>query len=340
MLRLPRFRYLEAQSLGDAVAMRRDAGDDASFVAGGTDLYPNMKRRQQTPHTVIGLGRVAELRRVTGTPETGVTIGAGVTLTELAHHPVAAEHYPAVAHAAAAVSTPLLRNMGTIGGNLLLDTRCNYYDQTYEWRKAIDFCMKRDGEICWVAPSSPRCWAVQSSDGVPVAVAIGAEVTLASDRGERRIPAAALYRNDGIAYLTKQPDELLTAYHLPPAKHPTFGGAGWRATYHKLRRRDSFDFPVLGVAVRADFDRDGTVTAARVVLGSIASYPMEVPEAAAAIVGTRLDAASIGAAADAAHRPAKPMDNTDFTLAWRKEMVRVYVSRALATLAADPSRGG
>jgi 4-hydroxybenzoyl-CoA reductase subunit beta len=213
-----------------------------------------------------------------------------------------------------------------MGGNLLLDTRCNYYDQTYEWRKAIDFCMKRDGQICWVAPSSPRCWAVQSSDGVPVAVALGAEVTLVGPRGERRIPAAGLYRNDGIEYLSKAADELLVSYHLPPVN-------GWRATYHKLRRREAFDFPVLGVAARVDLADDGTVRAARIVLGAVASYPMEIPEAAAAIVGRRLDATSIGAAADAAYRPAKPMDNTDFTLAWRKEMVRVYVQRALEELA-------
>ncbi|HET7566112.1 MAG TPA: FAD binding domain-containing protein [Gemmatimonadaceae bacterium] len=337
MLRLPRFTYLEPLSLDDAIRMRAESGDDASFVAGGTDLYPNMKRRQQTPRTVIALQRVRELQAITGTPRDGMTIGAGVTLTALGAHPVIAEHYPAVAHAAAVVSTPLLRNMGTIGGNLLLDTRCNYYDQTYEWRKAIHFCMKKDGEICWVAPSSPRCWAVQSSDGVPVAVAIGAEVTLASARGERRIPAAELYNNDGMRYLTKAPDELLVAYHLPPAGDATRTEGRWRATYHKLRRRGSFDFPVLGVAARVDFNDDDTVRTARIVLGGVASYPMEIPEAARAIAGQRLDAATIAAAADAAYRPAKPMDNTDFTLSWRKDMVRVYVQRALAEIA-DPGR--
>src|ERR687884_870153 len=239
MLRLPRFTYLEPRSVAEAVRLRTDAGDDAAFVAGGTDLYPNMKRRQQTPRTVIALSRVRELDEISGTPQSGITIGAGVPLSRLARHPVISEHYPSVAHAAGVVSTPILRNMGTIGGNLLLDTRCNYYDQTYEWRKAISFCMKRDGEVCWVAPSSPRCWAVQSSDGVPVAVALGAEVTLASARGERRIPAAALYRNDGIDYLTKAPDELLVAYHLPPVGYPPQAGVGWRATYHKLRLRVS-----------------------------------------------------------------------------------------------------
>jgi 4-hydroxybenzoyl-CoA reductase subunit beta len=326
MLRLPRFRYLEPVTIEDAIRLRGENGPDTMFVAGGTDLYPNMKRRQQTPATVISLSALPALRRIEGNARTGLTIGAGVTLTEIAAHPGIRAHWPAVAHAAEVVSTPLLRNMGTIGGNLLLDTRCNYYDQTYEWRKAIDFCMKRDGTICWVAPSSPRCWAVQSSDGVPVAVALGAEVTLASARGTRRIPAAALYRNDGIQYLTKEPDELLVSYHLPAVN-------GWRASYVKLRRRDAFDFPVLGVAARVDVNDDGTVRAARVVLGAVASYPQDVPEAARALVGSRLEPEAIAAAADAAFRPAKPMDNTDFTLSWRKEMVRVYVQRALEAIA-------
>jgi 4-hydroxybenzoyl-CoA reductase subunit beta len=330
MLRLPRFRYYEPTTVSEALRLWADAAPDAAYVAGGTDLYPNMKRRQQTPATVIALHRIGELRTLNGTPEAGMTVGACVTLTELATHPAIRDRYPAVAHAAHVVSTPILRNMGTIGGNLLLDTRCNYYNQNYEWRKAIDFCMKRDGEICWVATSSPRCWAVQSSDGVPVAVALGAEVTLASMRGTRRIPAQQLYRNDGIEYLEKAPDELLTAYHLPPVSN-----GRWRASYRKLRRRDAFDFPVLGVAAWVDFGSDGTVTAARIVLGAVASYPQEIPAASVAIVGTRLDESAIGSAADAAYRPAKPMDNTDFTLSWRKEMVRVYVQRALQDIRAQ-----
>ncbi|MDQ3698135.1 MAG: FAD binding domain-containing protein [Gemmatimonadota bacterium] len=325
MLRLPRFRFFEPRSVDEALRIQEEAGREAMFVAGGTDLYPNMKRRQQTPTTVISLARLRELGEVVGTARDGVTIGACVTLSNLARHTTVAAHYTAVAHAAELVSTPLLRNMGTIGGNLLLDTRCNYYNQTYEWRRAIDFCTKRDGAICWVAPSSPRCWAVQSSDGVPVAVALGAEATLVSVRGTRRIPAANLYRDDGIAYLAKAPDELLVSYHLPPA-------VGWRASYRKLRRRDAFDFPVLGVAARVDLAGDGTVRDARIVLGAIASYPLEVPEAVAAIRGTRLEPESIRAAAEAAYQPAKPMDNTDLPLAWRKEMVRVYVRRALQDL--------
>ena len=328
MLRLPRFRFVAPPTVMDALGARFELGNDAMYVAGGTDLYPNMKRRQQTPGSVISLAGIASLREIHSSPELGLRIGAGVTLSRLAADPTVRRYYPAVATAAGLVSTPPLRNMGTIGGNLLLDTRCNYYDQTYEWRKAIDFCMKKDGRICWVAPSSPRCWAVQSSDGAPVAVALGASVMLASGGGVRRIAAEDLYHNDGMRFLTKRPDELLVWYVLPPV-------GAWRASYVKLRRRGSFDFPVLGVAARVDFQPDGTVRDARIVLGAVASYPMRIEAAKAALVGRRLDAGSIADAADAAFKPAKPMDNTDFTLSWRKEMVRVYVTKALEEIASQ-----
>ena len=214
--------------------------------------------------------------------------------------------------------------MGTLGGNLCLDTRCNYYNQSYEWRKAIDFCMKKDGAICWVAPSSPRCWAVNSSDVAPVMVAIGAEYRLVGPQGERVVPAGRFYHNDGINYLTKQPDEILAEVRLPAPD-------GWDAVYHKLRRRGSFDFPVLGVAAWIKWSGK-KVADARIVLGGVASWPQEVPEAAAALKGAALSKETIESAAEAAYRPSKPMDNTDFDLSWRTQMTRVYVTRALEEL--------
>ena len=324
MLRLPAFTYLQPKSLNEALAMKADAGPEGMFVAGGTDLYPNMKRRHQEPRTVISLMGIPELRRLDGWK-----VGTCVTLTELSNLPTVQRSYPAVARAAELVSTPLLRNMGTLGGNLCLDTRCNYYNQSYEWRKAIDFCMKKDGHICWVAPSSPRCWAVSSSDLAPVMVALDAEYLLVGPAGERVVPAGRFYHNDGINYLTKQPDEILAGVRLPAPD-------GWDAVYHKLRRRGSFDFPVLGVAAWVKWGRGkgegGRVVEARIVLGGVASWPQEVPEAGAALAGTDLSDGAIGAAADAAYHPAKPMDNTDFDLSWRKQMTRVYVARALEEL--------
>ena len=330
MLRLPFFTYLQPRTLQEALAMKADAGPDASYVAGGTDLYPNMKRRHQEPKTVITLMGIRELAGCE-MRDAGCVVGACMTLTELSHDPTVRQSAEVVTIASALVSTPLLRNMGTLGGNLCLDTRCNYYDQTYEWRKAIDFCMKKDGHICWVAPSSPRCWAVSSSDVAPVMVALGADYLLVGPGGERVVPAARFYHNDGINYLTKQPDEILAEVRLPAPD-------GWDAVYHKLRRRGSFDFPVLGVAAWVRWDegrgtRDGgRVAEARVVLGGVASWPQEVAEAGAALAGTDLSGEAIAAAADAAYRPAKPMDNTDFDLSWRKQMTRVYVTRALEEL--------
>ena len=320
MLRLPSFTYLQPRSLADALRMKSDAGPKGMFVAGGTDLYPNMKRRHQEPRTVISLMGVAEL----GTME-GWNVGTCVTLSTLSNIPSFQRSHSAVVTAARLVSTPLLRNMGTLGGNLCLDTRCNYYNQSYEWRKAIDFCMKKDGAICWVAPSSPRCWAVNSSDVAPVMVAIGAEYRLVGPQGERVVPAGRFYHNDGINYLTKQPDEILAEVRLPAPD-------GWDAVYHKLRRRGSFDFPVLGVAAWIKWDGK-KVGDARIVLGGVASHPQEVPEAATALRGMTLGADTIAAAAEAGYRPSKPMDNTDFDLSWRKQMTRVYVTRALEELA-------
>jgi 4-hydroxybenzoyl-CoA reductase subunit beta len=325
MMRLPKFEYRVPGEIKDAVRMMADAGPQGQFVAGGTDLYPNMKRRQQTPKTVISVGRIAELSRIEGDGRSGVRIGAGVSLTDLCEHPGINRDYPMVAAAARTISTPVLRNMGTVGGNLLLDTRCNYYNQNYEWRKGVNFCMKKDGEVCWVAPGSSKCWAVQSADLVPLMVALGARVRLVSTLGEREVTAEGLYNDDGIDYLHKRSDELLADIQLPPLN-------GWRAVYRKLRRRDAFDFPVLGVAARLDLEEDGTVRAAKLILGGIAPAPLEVREAAAALVGARLDPERIAAAAEACYVRARPLDNTDFIMNWRKQMTRIYVTRALEAL--------
>ena len=298
------------------------------LVAGGTDLYPNMKRRQFEPRVLVGLRGIRGLAGVRGSAAAGLAIGSGTTLTATAAHPEVAAHYPALATAAGLVSTPQLRNVGTLGGNVCVDTRCNYYNQSYQWRKAVNFCMKKDGEICLVAPGSPRCWAVSSSDTAPVLWSLGAMVTLVGRGGERRIPIAALYRDDGIAYLSRRPDEVLTEIALPPAD-------GMRSVYLKLRRRGSFDFPVLGVAAALRMDGP-VVREARIVLGAVASLPRDCVEAGALLAGERLTAERIEEAAAVASRPSKPLDNTDLTHPYRKKMTRVFVARALRHLAGLP----
>jgi 4-hydroxybenzoyl-CoA reductase subunit beta len=284
-----------------------------------------MKRRQFEPKTLVGLRAIGALRGVRGSAREGMRIGACTTLTAVATHPELTKGHAGLATAAGLVSSPQLRNMGTLGGNVCVDTRCNYYNQSYEWRKAIGFCMKRDGDICLVAPGSSRCWAVSSSDTAPVLWSLGAQIRLVGPAGERTVPIAALYRDDGIQYLSKRADEILTEIVLPPAE-------GWRSAYLKLRRRGAFDFPILGVAAAVRLEGD-VVREARIVLGAVASLPREAPKAAAALVGHRLTGEVIEAAAEAAAGPARPLDNTDLTHPYRKKVTRVYVARALARIA-------
>ena len=325
MIRLPPFTYVAPRTIDGALGAIADAGPEAMLVAGGTDLYPNMKRRQFEPKTLVGLRAIRELRGVGGSPREGMRVGACTTLTAVATHPELGGAYAGLATAAGLVSSPQLRNMGTLGGNVCVDTRCNYYNQSYEWRQAIGFCMKRDGDICLVAPGSPRCWAVSSSDTAPVLWSLGARVRLVGPDGERAVPIAALYQDDGIRYLSKRVDEILTEIVLPPAE-------GWRSAYLKLRRRGAFDFPILGVAVAVRLEGD-VVREARIVLGAVASLPREALAAAAVLVGHRLTGEAIEAAATAAAGPARPLDNTDLTHPYRKKLTRIYVARALARVA-------
>ena len=322
MLRLPKFAYHLPKDAVAAVRLAKQHGAEAMYVAGGTDLYPNMKRRHQTPQQVISLRDVPELHTMDVLPDGRLQIGAMVTLTTLEHYPHLLAHYAGFAHAVREISTPLLRNMGTIGGNLLLDTRCTYYDQSHEWRESIDYCMKKDGEICWVAPGSPRCWAVQSSDTVPVACAMEAGIELAGEDGLRTIKADDLYQDDGIQYLTKKPEELLTKITLPAP-------GDWKASYLKLRRRDTYDFPVLGVGACLWFAEDGTIEKANVRLGGVGSYAMPAAATEKLLVGKKLTDEVIAAAGAAAMKPARTMDNTDLDVYWRKKVAPVYVARAL-----------
>jgi len=324
MMRLPRFRYYAPRTVREAVAIRADAGPESAFVAGGTDLYPNMKRRQQTPKVVIGTSRIPALARVRFDSE-GASIGSAVLLSAVETHRRVRRDYPGVVAAVEAISTPLLRNMGTLGGNLLLDTRCNYYDQNYEWRKAIQFCLKKDGDICWVAPGSPTCLAVQSADSVPILIALKARAVLESASGRRDVAVEDLYKNDGIDYLTKRPEELLTEILLPRPD-------GWRGSYRKLRRRGAFDFPVLCVGA-AVLQEGGRVAEARLVLGGVASAPIRLTASESLLQGRPLDEDAIAAASEAAAGPSRPMDNTDFSVVWRKQMTRKFVAAALRDLA-------
>lgn len=332
MLRLPRLRYLRPTSVEEAAQMAA-SNPGSAFIAGGTDLVPNLKRRQFDVSALISLNGLRDTALVAADAEHGLTIGAGATLDDLAHHPALGGTYRALAQACASVSTPQVRCMGTLGGNLMVDPRCNYYNQTYSWRKAVGFCMKKDGDICLVARSSPRCWAVSSSDSAPVAVALNAEVTLQGVDGTRRIAAAELYKDDGIDYTNKRRDEVITSMHFPaPSGRLT-------SSYWKLRRRPSFDFPILGVAVTLAWD-DGTVRQARGALGAVGSRPVDISGYLEPLKGRRPDDNLIAEVADAADKPARPLDNTDLNHYWRKRMTKVYIERALREAAGLPPLTG
>ena len=329
MLRLPPFEYHAPSNIAEAVALKAELGDSAMYSAGGTDLFPNMKRRQFTPQNLIGLTDLQELRIISEEKSAnGLLIGSGVSLSEVAQHAEIRGRFPALAQAAALVSAPQLRNMGTLGGNLCLDTRCNYYNQTFQWRKALGFCLKKDGDTCWVALSSPKCLAVSSSDCAPVVLALNAEFNLAGPEGQRTVAAAEFYKNDGADFLNKTSDELLVSIRLPEHE-------GWKMNYKKLRRRDSIDFPILGVATALRLESSGSKGATldcaeiRIVLGAVASAPLRAYEAEKMLVGERLTTERIAAAAQLAAKLAKPMDNTDMTLGFRKKMVARFVEEAL-----------
>ena len=311
----------------EAARILHGEGPDAMPLAGGTDLLPNMKRRQQVPRTLLSLRNIDSLRAI-HFDNSGARLGACLTLSDIASDPRFRNGVTALVQAASQVATPHIRNMATLGGNLCLDTRCNYYDQSYEWRKSINFCMKKDGVTCWVAPSSPKCMAVSSTDTAPALMALGARVRLVSSSGEREIPLSDLYNNDGMLYIHRKADEILTDVLLDSLHD-------WRSTYWKLRRRGSFDFPVLSVAAAARFGGSGVVEDARIVIGSAASRPLLAEEAGRFLVGRALSSETITEAAALAARIAKPLDNTDFDMSWRKKVTAEFVTYALRELRGD-----
>lgn len=340
MLRLPPFQLRTAHTLAEAADVLAGEGaaespNNVRLVAGGTDLWPNMKRRHQKARVVVSLMRVPGLRGIDVEGPDGdgdVRIGATTILEDIARDRTVLARYPAFARAVASISSPPLRHMGTIGGNVCVDTRCTYYDQTEDWRRSVSYCMKEEGEICWVATSSPRCLAHSASDSAPMLCAVGGSVLLVSRDGEREIPAEGLYQDDGIRYLAKRPEEIVAAIRLPAEAE----ASRCRASFWKLRRRGSIDFAVVSAAAAVWTDPAGVVERARIYLGAVGSYPVPAKESADFLAGKRLDAETVAEAARLARGPAYPMDNTDFQAQWRGAMVVKYTEAALREIAGLP----
>jgi 4-hydroxybenzoyl-CoA reductase subunit beta len=333
MLRLPPFQFRVAKTLHEAAEILVGEGvaeheDNVRLVAGGTDLWPNMKRRHQKARTVVSLMRVPGLKGIDVNGD--IRIGATTILEDIVRHEAVRERYPAFARAVASISSPPLRHMGTIGGNLCVDTRCTYYNQTEDWRRSVDYCMKEEGQICWVATSSPRCLAHSASDSAPMLAALGAGVRLVSTEGDRVIPIENLYRDDGIDYLAKRPEEIVAGVLL------TKEASHCRSAFWKLRRRGSIDFAVLSSAVALWTDKAGVVEKARIYLGAVGSHPVHAQEACDFLVGKTLTPEVIAEAAKLARKPSYPMDNTDFAPQWRGAMVVKYTEAALREAAGLP----
>jgi len=322
MLRLPPFRYHRPGSLAEAVDLMGEHGDGAMYVAGGTDLIPNMKHRLFTPGHLVSLGSVEELRGIRE-EEGHLRIGATETLASVASHPLVRAHYPALADAAGHVAGPQLRNMGTIGGNLCLDTRCTYYNQTAFWRSALGYCLKKDGDVCHVTRVGKKCVAAHSADTPPVLMTLDATAVLIGRGGRREVPVGDFFVADGISNTRRTPDEVVVEIRIPLA------AARRRQGYAKLRQRKSIDFPLLTVAVAAELAGDGTVEAIHGVVTGLGSRPRILTGWEEVASGRALDEDVVEELAARAHAQCRPLENMIVDADWRRAMVPVYVRRAL-----------
>ena len=323
---LPDFQLLRPNTLGDALDLLAKVAPEVQIVAGGTDLVPSLRQKLFTPRFVLDLRNVRELRGFTGTAD-GLAIGALTTLTAIERSDVIRREYPVLAQAAATVASPVLRNMGTLGGNICLDTRCLWYNQSLTWRKSCGFCIKKDGDLCHVAPGGSKCWAVFSGDTPPALLCLDAEIEIASPTGVRRIPLREFYTNVGDARMKLEKNEILTRVFLPR------GTAGWRGAYRKLRIRGSIDYPLAGVAIV--MKGNGHVEDARVAITAVNPAPLLVKNVDRALNGRELNDEAASTVADLAARTAKPLTTSALTPEYRREMIRVFTKRALLELATE-----
>jgi len=324
------FELAQPTTVDEALALL--AREGAVALAGGTDLLPNVKHELVSPRLVVALGGIAALRGCERRADGALAIGALVTLDELAREPEVLARAPALAQAASLVAGPQLRRMGTLGGNVLLDTRCQWYNQSYFWRTALGYCLKKDGTVCHVVESGSRCVAAASNDTAPALLTLDAELELASVRGTRTLPVRELYRADGAAHLALEPGELLLRVVVPPTP------PGHRGAYGKLRERGSIDFPLLGIAARLDAP-DGRIAHASLAAVALQARPLLLPKVASVLVGAPLAGpefdTAVAEAARLAARQLHPVDNVPGDAAWRKAMVPVHVRETLRAAAAS-----
>lgn len=325
MLRLPPYRYHRPEKLDEALELLSVHGEDAMPVAGGTDLIPNMKHRLFEPGHLVALKGIEEMQGIVET-DGSLVIGAAETLASVSTNSLVRLHFPALADAAGHVAGPQLRNMGTIGGNLCLDTRCTYYNQTEFWRKALGYCLKKDGEVCHVTKVGKKCVAAHSADTPPVLMTLGAVAELRGPDGEQEVPVDDFFVPDGIWNTRRERDQLVTRIRIP-LPHDDL-----RTGYAKLRQRNSIDFPLLTVAVAARVDGEDRVHEIRGVVTGLGSRPKELTGWDDIAVGEVLTDEVVAALGERAHQQCHPLENMILDPEWRRAMVPVYVKRALGRL--------
>jgi 4-hydroxybenzoyl-CoA reductase subunit beta len=330
---LPTFKLLRPRTIAEAVD-HLARYQEVQIVAGGTDLIPSMKQRLFTPAWLMDIRGIDELTRIRVAPSNAVEMGALVKLSEIEDSEFLRRFYPVLREAAMTVASPVLRNMGTIGGNICLDTRCIWYNQSLTWRKSCGFCIKKDGDLCHVAPGGKKCWAAFSADTPAALLCLHAEIEIASPAGTRRVPLADFYTNLGENRMKLAANELLTRIFLPETM------AGYSGVYKKLRLRGSIDYPLAGVAVALKRKRGpsgmisgGEVEDARVAITAVNPAPQLVKEATHALVGRAVDEHSATVVGELAAKVAKPLTTSQLTPEYRREMIRVFAKRAVLAAA-------
>lgn len=316
-------RVMRPQAVDEAVRMLVDYGAEAMAIAGGTDVVPNLQMRLFAPRVLVDLKPLRMLSGVEFSERDGLRIGALTTLAQLLAAPVVREKFPVLAKAVETIAGPLQRNMGTIGGNLCLETRCRWYNQSHLWRTALGGCLKKDGEICHVAPGGKFCWAAWSGDSAPALLTLDADIEITGASGARRMPLREFYTNDGMDRIALRQGEILTSIRVPADM------AGRRGVYRKLRVRDSIDYPLAGVAVALDVDKGGICREARIALTAVNPAPLLVKQASEWLVGQRMSEELIERVAHAAIQTGKPLTTSASTPVYRREMVKLFTRRAL-----------
>jgi 4-hydroxybenzoyl-CoA reductase subunit beta len=322
-LSLPSFKLLRPRSTEDAVGYLLKYSGDIQIVAGGTDLLPSMKQRLFTPTYLLDIRGIEELQGIRSIPGYGTEIGTLVTLTAIEDSDFIRRSYPVLHDAVATVASPILRNTGTIGGNICLDTRCLWYNQSLTWRKSCGFCIKKDGDLCHVAPGGKKCWAAFSADSPAALLCLEADLEIAGPTGFRRIPLADFYTNIGDARMKLAPNEMVTRLFLPERM------AGYRGMYKKLRLRGSIDYPLAGVAAALKKNSQGLIEDARVAITAANPAPLLITEASHALIGKPLNELAAAVVGELAARVSKPLTTSGLTPEYRREMIRVFAKRAV-----------